>query len=114
VNSAKQKLVLIKLLHTAIWIFFNLVLIYLFYAVIANRIDLWFWLGIGAFFLEFVVLLAFQWNCPLTFWARNYSDSTRHNFDIYLPEWIAQHNKTIYSILIGILILIFVYTQFLR
>jgi hypothetical protein len=34
------------------------------------------------------------------------------NFDIYLPNWLARHNKTIYSILIGILFIIFIYNQF--
>ncbi|MBK9273621.1 MAG: hypothetical protein IPM49_03670 [Flavobacteriales bacterium] len=33
--------------------------------------------------------------------ARRYSDSQRANFDIYLPEWLARHNKTIYSVIMG-------------
>jgi len=108
----KKRLIRIKLLHTAIWIFFNIVLIYLYYAVLTDQIDLWFWLGIGAFTVEFIVLLIYRWNCPLTFWARNYSDSQMDNFDIYLPNWIARHNKTIYSILIGVLFIIFIANQF--
>lgn len=106
-----QKLVLIKILHTAIWVFFNVVLIYLFYAVFTNQIGWLFWLGIIAYVSEFLILLLYGWNCPLTFWARRYSDSERDNFDIYLPNWIAKYNKTIYSILMIILIILFVYTQ---
>jgi polyferredoxin len=113
-KSGERKLVWIKLLHTGVWIFFNIVLLYLFYAAITDRTGLWFWLGVGAFFLEFVVLLIYNWNCPITFWARNYSDSQMDNFDIYLPNWLARHNKTIYSILIGILFIIFIYNQFIR
>jgi hypothetical protein len=100
---------MIKLLHTSIWIFFNLVLIYLYYAVITNQFGIWFWLGVIAYFIEFVVLLANGWSCPITFWAREYSDSPADNFDIYLPNWFARHNKTIYSVLIVILFLIYMY-----
>jgi len=106
--SDQKKLVKVKILHTAIWIFFNIVLIYLYYAVITNQIGLLFWLGIGAFAVELIVLLIYKWNCPLTFVARNYSDSNLDNFDIYLPIWVARHNKTIYSILLGILLIIFI------
>lgn len=106
-----NKLTLIKILHTAIWVFFNIVLVYLFFAVITGRIGVLFWLGILAYAAEFVILLYYRWNCPLTFWARNYSDSKKDNFDIYLPNWIAKHNKTIYSILIVLLLIIFIFTQ---
>jgi len=111
-NLNHKKLVFIKLLHTSVWIFFNIVLIYLYYAAITNQIGIWFWLGVGAFLMEFLMLIIYGWNCPITFWARNYSDSSRANFDIYLPNWVAKHNKTIYSILIVVLIIIFIYNQF--
>ena len=39
------KLVLVKSFHTLVWLFFNGVLIYLFIAVIRDRLDIWFWLG---------------------------------------------------------------------
>ena len=47
----------IKTIHTLIWIFFNLVLFYLCYAVISNKIDKWVWLGILLILLEGIVLL---------------------------------------------------------
>lgn len=106
-----NKLRLIKILHTAIWVFFNVVLVYLYFAVITDQIGILFWLGIFAFAAEFVILLYYKWNCPLTFWARKYSDSKKDNFDIYLPNLIAKHNKTIYSILIVLLFIIFMFTQ---
>jgi len=107
----QQRLIYIKVFHTAIWLFFNVVLVYLYYAAITNQINLLFWLGIGAFVMELIVLLIYQWSCPLTLVARKYSDSKEDNFDIYLPNWLARHNKTIYSILLGILIIIFIYKQ---
>lgn len=101
-------LVIIKLVHTAIWIFFNVVLFYLFYAVIMNKIDHWVWIGIGLILLEGLVLAAFKTMCPITLIARRYSDSTKDNFDIYLPNWLARNNKLIYtSFFIFILLLLF-------
>ena len=103
------KLRVIKLLHTAIWIFFNVVIFYMLYAVLTNKIDHWLWIGYGLIFLETVTLLAFKWYCPLTVWARKYSDSNKDNFDIYLPNWLAKYNKLIYGC---IMVLIAVLTVF--
>ena len=98
------KLHLIKLGHSAIWTFFNVVIFYLLYAVIADRIDGLFWSGLGLVALEALVLLIFQLHCPLTVLARRYSDSQRANFDIFLPEWLARNNKTIYTGIMGVII----------
>jgi hypothetical protein len=105
----RTKLIYIKLLHTLIWVFFNVVLFYLLYAVITNRIDHWVWIGLGCFVVEGLVLLLFKNFCPLTLWARKYSTSTRHNFDIYIPNWLAKYNKPIYSSLLGVVMVILVY-----
>ncbi len=107
--STHLKLVFIKIIHSVVWLFFNAVLFYLFYAVISNRIDQWVWIGLGCFLVEGVVLLLFRNFCPLTLVARRYSDSTKDNFDIYLPEWLAKYNKKIYTGLLGVVILILVY-----
>jgi hypothetical protein len=102
----QEKLRLIKIAHTLIWVFFNVVIFYMLYAVIVNKIDIWLWVGYCIILLEGLVLLAFKMYCPLTVWARRYSDSTKDNFDIYLPNWLARHNKLIYTIImVGIIIL---------
>lgn len=102
----QEKLRLIKMAHTAIWVFFNIVIFYMLYAVLVNKIDPWLWVGYGIILLEGLVLLTFKMYCPLTVWARKYSDSTEDNFDIYLPIWLARHNKLIYTlIMVGIIIL---------
>lgn len=108
-NPAASKLVAIKIIHTLIWLFFNGVIIYLFYAAISNTIDKWVWIGIGFIVLETVVLLIFKLKCPLTVVARKYSDSQKNNFDIYLPEWLATYNKQIYTILFMIFLVILIY-----
>jgi hypothetical protein len=84
------------------------VLFYLCYAVISNKIDQWVWIGIGLILLEGLVLAAFKTMCPITIIARKYSDSTKDNFDIYLPNWLARNNKLIYTtFFIFILIILF-------
>jgi hypothetical protein len=104
-----NKLLIIKIAHTMIWLFFNVVIFYLLYAAITNHINKWVWVGVGLVFLEGLTLLLFKWMCPLTVMARNYSDSTADNFDIFLPQWLARHTKMIYTslFLIALIILIF-------
>ena len=106
--SPNSKLILIKILHTIIWLFFNVVIFYLLYAVIINKIDKWIWICIGLIVLEGIVLIIFKKICPVTIMARKYSDSDKDNFDIYLPVWLARYNKQIYSfiVLIAVIILI--------
>jgi hypothetical protein len=111
VNNS-QKITGIKIIHKLIWLFFNVVLFYMAYAVIANKIDRYVWIGIALIFGEGVVLMLFRKMCPLTIAARNYSDSPKDNFDIYLPNWLARYNKLIYTsffilILCGVLYRIF-------
>ena len=92
-----SKLILIKTIHTIIWFFFNVVLFYMAYAVIVNKIDRLVWIAVALILLEGVVLLIFSKMCPLTIIARKYSDSANDNFDIYLPNWLAKYNKQIYT-----------------
>ena len=102
----KSKLTLIKLIHTLVWAFFNVVIFYLFYAVVTGKIDKWVWICLGLIGLETIILLMFRMMCPLTVMARRYSNSTKDNFDIHLPNWLARHNKLIYSVIVGIILII--------
>lgn len=103
------KLILIKSIHTLIWVFFNVVIFYMLYAAITNKLDMWLWFGYALIFAEGITLLIFQSYCPLTLIARNYSDSSKDNFDIYLPNWLAKHNKLIYTLIFIVIIFITIY-----
>ncbi len=105
----KIKLIIIKIVHTLIWLFFNVVIFYMLYAVIVNKIDKWLWIGYGLFILEGITLLIFKFFCPLTVMARKYSDSTKENFDIYLPNWLAKYNKPVYTSILLLIIFITIY-----
>jgi hypothetical protein len=107
--KAASQLTIIKIIHTLVWLFFNVVIFYLFYAVVTNKIDKWVWIGLGCFLIEGIVLLIFKNFCPLTVIARKYSDSARDNFDIYLPNWLAKYNKIIYTTFLALIILILIY-----
>lgn len=48
---------------------------------------------------EVVVLLVNRWRCPLTALAAKYTDDRSANFDIFLPRWLAQHNKQVFGTL---------------
>ena len=75
----------------------------------AKRFDQWYWIGISCVSLEGIVLLIFKNKCPLTVLARRYSDSTKDNFDIFLPNWLAKYNKLIYTSLFVATALMLIY-----
>ena len=105
----KTKLMLIKVTHTLIWVFFNFVIFYMLYAAIANKLDRWLWIGYGFIVLEGLILLTFNSRCPLNLLARKYSNSTKDNFDIYLPSWLAKYTKLIYTTIVAIIFIITIY-----
>ncbi|WP_236943312.1 hypothetical protein [Hymenobacter sp. PAMC 26628] len=88
---------LIKLLHTAIWAFFVTAIFYILYSGLADRLTTYTWVAIGLVVGEGLVLARFDRHCPLTVLARQYSDSRKDNFDIFLPNGLARHNKLIFT-----------------
>lgn len=93
----KQPLLAIKLIHTIIWFVLAGATLYIFYSGVFDHITMYTWIAVAMIVLEGIILLAFKWACPLTVMARKYSDSTKDNFDIFLPNWLARHNKTIFT-----------------
>lgn len=89
----------VKLFHTVIWLILVLAILYVFYSGLTDTVNPYTWWAIGLVLAELLVLLYYKWSCPLTLVARRYSDSQAHNFDIFLPEWLAQHNKHIFGVL---------------
>lgn len=104
-----NKLVAIKTIHTLVWIFMAAAVLYVLYSGVYNQINILTWFSIGIIISEGIVLLAFRMYCPLTVLARRYSDSSKDNFDIYLPNWLARYNKLIFTsiFIIGLLLVLF-------
>lgn len=96
--EARRALRRIKLIHTTAWAIFAL-------AILAIPVTVW----MGAFgwalalsalvLLEVAVLIGNRMNCPLSGVAARYTDDRSPNFDIYLPVWLAKHNKLIFGLL---------------
>ena len=107
--DSNTKLILIKVIHTLIWIFYNFVIFYMLYAAIANKIDVWLWIGYGLIVLEGIALITFKLQCPLTLIARKYSNSTEDNFAIYLPNWLSKYTMLIYTSILTIIFIITIY-----
>ena len=87
-----------KAVHTVVWAFFVLCIAAI--PVLTWRGGLvsaaWF---AGIVFVEVLVIVLNRRRCPLTPLAARYTDDRRANFDIFLPEWLARHNQTIFGIL---------------
>ena len=86
----------IKVVHTIVWAFFAS-------CIVAIPIASWHgdhriaaWLA-AIVSVEFFVLVLNGWRCPLTSVANRYTQDRRDNFDIYLPLWLARHNKLVFG-----------------
>ena len=87
---------LIKLIHTLIWLVFACAIVAIPVFAMRNELQTAWWL-IGFVLLEVLVLLANRMRCPLTDVAGRYTSARDDNFDIYLPRWLARHNKLIFG-----------------
>lgn len=95
-SPGPRRLACVKVLHTVVWALFAS-------CIVAMPIASWCGAHAHAFALaavvavEVAVLACNGWRCPLTGVAARYTDDRRANFDIWLPEWLARHNKAIFG-----------------
>jgi len=97
-RSASSALRSVRIVHTVIWAFFAACILAIPVASSLGHFDTAAWLA-AIVCGEVVVLLLNAWSCPLTSVAARYTADRRANFDIYLPEWLARHNKTLFGFL---------------
>jgi hypothetical protein len=88
----------IKLFHTLIWAFLAASILALPVLAVLRRFR-WAAILTVIVLLECVVLAANGGRCPLTDLAARYTLDRAANFDIYLPNWLARYNKTIFGTL---------------
>jgi hypothetical protein len=88
----------IKLVHTFVWALLAGCVLGIPFAAWRDehRVAAWLAAVVAA---EIVVLSLNGGRCPLTSVAARYTDDRRENFDIYLPVWLARHNKLIFGML---------------
>jgi len=108
-----MELRVVKAIHTLVWAIMASAVFYVLYVGISGEKQGFVWLAIGLIVLETGVLLINRWRCPLSDVAARYTEEQRDNFDIYLPQWLARHNKTIFGIMFGIGLLLVLLRSFL-
>lgn len=97
-RTSAQSLRLVKLVHTVVWAFFAGCIVAIPVASLRGA-HAWAALLVAVVLGEVVVLALNAWSCPLTAVAARHTEDRRDNFDIYLPEWLARHNKHIFGVL---------------
>ncbi|NCF27123.1 MAG: hypothetical protein GWP69_07055 [Gammaproteobacteria bacterium] len=90
---------IIKTIHTTIWAIMVacILAIPMFGWAEMYRHALWL---TGIVLVEILVLVFNGWQCPLTSVAARHTADRGDNFDIYLPAWLARHNKIIFGSLL--------------
>ena len=91
-----RSLRIVKAVHTAVWAFFAGSIVAIPVCAWQRSFEAAFML-IGVVLVEVLVLAGNGMRCPLTGVAARYTDDRRDNFDIYLPEWLARHNKEVFG-----------------
>ena len=95
---AFSKLRTVKVVHTVIWAFFATCILVIPIASSLGHFRAAAWLA-AIVCGEVAMLLFNSWSCPLTAVAARYTADRNANFDIYLPEWLARNNKSIFGAL---------------
>lgn len=104
-----RKLWLVKMIHTLIWIGYNVLIFYMLYMVLSGQLTPILWAGYILVGIEGLLLLYFKFTCPLTLIARRYTDANRANFDIFLPEWLARYTQRIYTSIMIFITIVTIY-----
>jgi len=101
VNDSARALILIRLAHTIVWALFAGSIFAIPVATALGNLRVALWLSLLVW-VECVILLVNRMRCPLTGVAAHYTENRADNFDIFLPEWLARHNKTIFGTLFAL------------
>jgi hypothetical protein len=88
----------IKLFHTVIWAVLAGCILALPITGLMHRFD-WAVALTVLVLAECGVLVLNRGRCPLSDLAARFANERADNFDIYLPKWLARHNKTIFGTL---------------
>jgi len=104
-------LTFIKVVHTIIWVIMASSTFIIGYSVIRMKYDVVFFISLCLIVAEMIVIMVNAWTCPLTVIARRHSSDEAPNFDIYLHRSIAKYNKEIFSGILFIILLIYLYNQ---
>jgi len=91
-----RTLVAIKVAHTLVWAFLAGCILVLPLLAWMGRFGLAAILSI-VIWAECAILLLNGLRCPMTDWAARYTEDRSPDFDIYMPVWLARHNKEVFG-----------------
>jgi len=93
-----KRIAFIRFVHTAIFVFFNVIMAVLLYEVVADNISLLTWIAVALFAIEGIVLLANNWTCPLTTYTESLESYHGQVIDIFfLPKWFGDRMFIFYG-----------------
>lgn len=88
----------IRMAHTLAWAVFAGAIVAIPAVTLAGHLRAAAWLS-ALVWIEVAILAANRMRCPLTGIAARYTDDRSDNFDIFLPAWLARHNKLLFGTL---------------
>ncbi len=97
-----NKLFLIKLIHTTIFLLMSACVFYILYSGITKNYYWTVFLAIGAIFIEGIIVILNNWQCPLTNLARKYGDEKGLVTDMFFPKWFVPYVFQSCSVLFAI------------
>jgi hypothetical protein len=100
ISHRRRVVVAIKLLHTLVWLFMVACILAVPVAGSLRNFRLAAVFTVIVLF-ECLVLAVNRCRCPLSDLVARFTPETAPNFDIYLPNWLARHNKIIFGTLFG-------------
>ncbi|PSB23812.1 hypothetical protein C7B69_14095, partial [filamentous cyanobacterium Phorm 46] len=77
--------------------------------VTADKISIFTWIAVALFAIEIIVLIANNWNCPLTIYAESLESYHGQVTDIFfLPKWFGDLMFIFYGGLLAVALLLLV------
>lgn len=96
----------IRFIHAVIFVFLMGCLAYAIHSAVRNHITGWTWIALALIFLEGLILLFFNWRCPLTIWAENRGAKNGSVADLFLPKALADRLFPICGIIYALTVLL--------
>ena len=102
-----DRLILIRGVHTAIYLVMAASTLVLVYAGVSGATGLWLWVALTLLLVESSVFAGYGFKCPLTALAVRYGARTGHVFDTFLPERATRYTFRVFGSLmaLGLLLL---------
>ena len=91
ISKVINKLLFIKITHSAIFWFMVTCLFYILYCAITMTYNWTLLVALSAILIEGLALILNRFQCPLTSLARKYGDDKGTVADIFLPAWYARN-----------------------